>query len=93
MPMWIFDKIGWFASEFFIDWVDIEYCFRIREAGYLIVESWDAILLHEPGHPYHLRFWVSASGQVITAQCGATICRETASWYSGSISCFFLFAR
>jgi rhamnosyltransferase len=49
MPTWIFDKIGWFASEFFIDWVDIEYCFRIRAAGYLIAES-QAILLHDPGH-------------------------------------------
>src|SRR5205823_14536312 len=36
MPTWIFDKIGWFASEFFIDWVDIEYCFRIRNAKYLL---------------------------------------------------------
>ena len=50
MPTWIFDKIGWFASEFFIDWVDIEYCFRIRAAGYLIAESCEAILLHDPGH-------------------------------------------
>lgn len=50
MPTWIFDKIGWFASEFFIDWVDIEYCFRIRAAGYLIAES-QAILLHDPGVP------------------------------------------
>ncbi len=49
MPTWAFDTIGWFASEFFIDWVDIEYCFRIRKAGYLIVESPEAILLHDPG--------------------------------------------
>lgn len=64
IPAWIFDKIGWFASEFFIDWVDIEYCFRIREAGYLIAEAGEAILLHEPGDPapssiLGLRFWPS----------------------------------
>lgn len=64
MPTWVFDKIGWFASDFFIDWVDIEYCFRIREAGYLITESAEAILLHEPGHPapssvLGFRFWPS----------------------------------
>src|SRR5215475_15712137 len=47
MPTWIFDRIGWFASEFFIDWIDIEYCFRIRSAGYLIAES-RAILMHDP---------------------------------------------
>jgi rhamnosyltransferase len=50
LPTWIFDQVGWFASEYFIDWVDIEYCFRIRAAGYLIAESQDAVLLHAPGH-------------------------------------------
>ncbi len=50
MPVWIFDKIGWFASEYFIDWVDIEYCFRIRAAGYLVADSPQAVLLHAPGH-------------------------------------------
>jgi rhamnosyltransferase len=64
MPGWIFEKIGWFASEFFIDWVDIEYCFRIRAAGYLLAESCDAILVHDPGDPaptsvLGLRFWPS----------------------------------
>ncbi len=56
LPVWIFDKIGWFASEYFIDWVDIEYCFRIRAAGYLIADSRNAVLLHAPGdsEPYSL---------------------------------------
>jgi rhamnosyltransferase len=51
MPGWIFDKIGWFASEYFIDAVDWEYCFRIRAAGYLIADSRQAKLLHSPGSP------------------------------------------
>lgn len=68
MPTWIFDRIGWFASEFFIDWVDIEYCFRIRAAGYLIVES-EAILIHDPGQSapasvLGLRFWPSHHSSV-----------------------------
>jgi len=50
MPVWIFDKIGWFASEYFIDFVDFEYCFRIRAAGYLIADSREAVLLHAAGH-------------------------------------------
>lgn len=56
LPTWVFDKVGWFASEYFIDWVDIEFCFRIRAAGYLIADSQDAVLLHAPGHsaPYSL---------------------------------------
>jgi rhamnosyltransferase len=51
MPLWIFDKIGCFASEYFIDWVDFEYCFRIRKAGYLIADSRTAVLLHVAGNP------------------------------------------
>lgn len=51
MPTWIFDRIGWFASEYFIDCVDFEYCFRIRAAGYLIVDTPQAVLLHAAGHP------------------------------------------
>jgi rhamnosyltransferase len=49
MPVWIFDKIGEFASEYFIDCVDFEYCLRIRAAGYLIADS-RAVLMHAAGH-------------------------------------------
>jgi rhamnosyltransferase len=51
MPTWIFERIGGFASEYFIDFVDWEYCFRIRAAGYLVADSRQAILLHAPGEP------------------------------------------
>lgn len=51
MPTWIFDKTGEFASEYFIDEVDIEYCYRIRAAGYLIADSRRAVLFHKVGHP------------------------------------------
>jgi rhamnosyltransferase len=57
MPVWIFDKIGLFSSEYFIDQVDIEYCFRIRAANYLVADSRDAILFHAPGAPKRLRFF------------------------------------
>lgn len=49
MPAWIFDKIGGFASEYFIDCVDFEYCLRIRAAGYLIADSRQAVLMHAAG--------------------------------------------
>jgi len=49
MPAWIFDKIGGFASEYFIDCVDFEYCLRIRAAGYLIADSREAVLMHASG--------------------------------------------
>jgi rhamnosyltransferase len=51
MPSWIFDKIGVFASEYFIDEVDIEYCYRMRAAGYLVADSSQAVLHHYIGHP------------------------------------------
>lgn len=56
MPSWIFEKIGGFATDFFIDWVDIEYCFRIRAAGYLLAEASEAILLHALGDPASASF-------------------------------------
>lgn len=49
MPVWIFDRIGYFASEYFIDEVDTEYCLRIRAAGYIIADSRDAVLVHLVG--------------------------------------------
>jgi rhamnosyltransferase len=56
MPIWVFEKIGDFASEYFIDWVDIEFSYRIRAAGFLIVDSRDAVLLHAAGHPRQFSF-------------------------------------
>ncbi|MGB7601980.1 MAG: glycosyltransferase family 2 protein [Candidatus Sulfotelmatobacter sp.] len=51
MPAWIFDEVGWFASEYFIDLVDWEYSFRIRAAGYLVAQAKQALLFHAPGNP------------------------------------------
>lgn len=56
MPVWIFDKVGFFSSKYFIDYVDHEYCFRIRAAGYLIADSTEAVLLHSAGHPHGKSF-------------------------------------
>jgi rhamnosyltransferase len=51
MPIWIFDRIGLFASEYFIDEVDTEFCLRIRAAGYTLADSREAVLLHSVGNP------------------------------------------
>jgi rhamnosyltransferase len=51
MPIWIFDRIGFFASDYFIDEVDTEFCLRIRNAGYLLADSRDATLMHAVGAP------------------------------------------
>jgi rhamnosyltransferase len=51
MPLWIFEKIGWFTSEYFIDLVDWEYSLRIRVAGFVVADASQARLLHSPGNP------------------------------------------
>jgi rhamnosyltransferase len=55
MPTWLFDKIGWFSSEYFIDVVDWEYGLRTRAAGFLVVDAKQATLLHKPGAPAERR--------------------------------------
>lgn len=56
MPAWIFDRIGAFASEYYIDCVDFEYSYRIRAAGYRIIDSRQAVLLHRAGYPQTFSF-------------------------------------
>jgi rhamnosyltransferase len=54
MPIWIFDTIGLFATEYFIDLVDCEFSLRIRAAGFLIADSRRAMLLHTAGNPQRM---------------------------------------
>ncbi|HEY0759334.1 MAG TPA: glycosyltransferase family 2 protein [Acidisarcina sp.] len=50
MPMWVFERCGWFIEEMVIDQVDYEYCLRVRSFGYRIIEC-EAVLLHTLGKP------------------------------------------
>ena len=43
-------EAGGFANEFFIDSVDFDMCYLLREHGYKIVRTYDTALLHEVGH-------------------------------------------
>jgi rhamnosyltransferase len=58
IPIWIFDRIGLFASEYFIDLVDWEFCLRIRDAGYLVADAQQARLIHAAGTPERTPIWV-----------------------------------
>ena len=50
----ICERIGLFNEEFFIDYVDWEYCARVKENGYKCVRSSSVILDHELGKiSYH----------------------------------------
>ncbi|HTV94717.1 MAG TPA: glycosyltransferase family 2 protein [Steroidobacteraceae bacterium] len=43
--------IGPFREEFFIDYVDTEYCFRARSQGYRVIKTRDALMGHAIGAP------------------------------------------
>ncbi|HET6218806.1 MAG TPA: glycosyltransferase family 2 protein [Acidobacteriaceae bacterium] len=51
IPVSVFDSCGGFREEFFIDQVDHEFGFRVREWGFIVVVSEDAFLIHVPGSP------------------------------------------
>lgn len=61
MPMWTFERCGWFLEDLFVDQVDVEYCFRLRSAGYLIARCDEARLLHAAGSPRTYRVSVFGS--------------------------------
>lgn len=44
-----FEAVGYFLDSLFIDYVDIEFCIRLRNKGYQIIQVPDAILLHDLG--------------------------------------------
>ena len=45
----VFAKIGFFEDEYFIDGVDIEYHLRCKKAGFPVVQTSRALLLHSLG--------------------------------------------
>ncbi|MCR9073340.1 MAG: glycosyltransferase [Alphaproteobacteria bacterium] len=45
----VLDVVGPIAAPFFIDYVDIEFCLRLRRAGFEIVGIGDAVLTHRLG--------------------------------------------
>jgi rhamnosyltransferase len=45
-----FESVGYYFDNLFIDYIDIEYCLRLRNKGYNIIQVRDAILLHKMGN-------------------------------------------
>jgi rhamnosyltransferase len=46
-----FSKVGPFRSDFFIDFVDYEYCLRLLQLGYKIIISTAPLMVHALGTP------------------------------------------
>jgi rhamnosyltransferase len=56
----MFNMVGWFNEDFFIDFVDHEYCLRLRDLGFRIIESPQALLQHSLGSSsVHYLFGIS----------------------------------
>jgi rhamnosyltransferase len=49
VPLW--RTLGGFQEDFFIDYVDQEYCLRARSAGYVIARACVPTMSHAIGHP------------------------------------------
>ena len=43
-----FEKMEGFKEELFVDGLDIDYCYKVREAGYKVLECGRALLRHHP---------------------------------------------
>ena len=56
LPIGTFERCGLFDESLFIDYVDIEYCLRIAQDGFSIVQSPRARLLHSLGALKQHRF-------------------------------------
>lgn len=50
------EAAGGFCEKMFIDSVDFDMCFSLREHGYRIIRVHRAVLLHEVGHSRKIRF-------------------------------------
>jgi len=51
----IYEKVGPFRDDFFIDYVDTEYCLRVKQQGYNIVVACNAHLMHRLGNQQKIK--------------------------------------
>jgi rhamnosyltransferase len=56
MPVKVLAECGGFDEALFMDYVDIEFCLRVRDHGYRIVECPAAVLVHSLGKLRYYKF-------------------------------------
>ena len=49
IPLRVFDEIGGFREDFFVDCVDVEYCLRARARGFCIAMTLQPVMQHSIG--------------------------------------------
>ena len=88
LPLGPFAALGPFREEFFIDYVDIEYCLRARARGYRIIETRLPLMSHTVGapsrhqllgrgrwttnHPAERRYYIARNNTVLLREYGTS---------------------
>ena len=78
------DKVGRFREDFFVDWVDFDFCMRVRAAGYRVVQDTTVLLPHSLGdrrehrlgpwrvhvlhYPVWRHYWVARNATVLARE-------------------------
>jgi rhamnosyltransferase len=107
MPVAAYAVIGPFREEFFIDYVDIDYCIRARANGYRVIKTLRPLMSHTIGAPKQHRFlwtkkWTSnhsADRRYYIARNNVIFLREGGRYPRGLwalksfLSCFKTFRR
>lgn len=53
----IFEQVGGFMEELFVDGLDKDYCYRVCEKGYKVVECGNALIKHHPATTRELKIF------------------------------------
>lgn len=54
---YIFESLSGFKEELFVDGLDIDYCYRVQENGYRVLECGQAVINHNPAETHEFRIF------------------------------------
>ena len=58
-------KVGGFREDYFIDFVDNEYCMKLKLSGYKVFRTFDCSISHQLGESREIKFlWWSTKGTI-----------------------------
>jgi len=91
LPLSAYSVVGPFRDEFFIDYVDTDYCLRARAKGYRVIKSKKQLMSHAIGSPtlhewWWLKRWTnnhSADRQYYIARNDTVMLRESGKYRGG----------
>jgi rhamnosyltransferase len=91
LPLAAHATVGPFREEFFIDYVDIDYCLRARAKGYRVIKTKKQLMSHAIGAPtIHKWLWLrksttnhSADRRYYIARNDTVMLRESGNYFAG----------